>query len=62
MWDPLFAKNKGGKIDFVELFKQAKTLRIKEDALNQFKDFQENYQEITDNCIESPAIDTRTQK
>ena len=61
IWDPLFASNKGGKIDFVELFKQAKELNIPEKQLKMYQDFAENYDKIKANCIDSPKIDTRTQ-
>lgn len=62
IWDPLFSSSKGGKVDFVEILKQAKSLNIKEEILKEFQTFRENYKTISQNCIESPKIDTRTQK
>lgn len=61
VWDPLFAESKGGKIDFEQLFSQAKDVQIPEKALKLFKQFAESYDEIKANCIEKPKIDTRTQ-
>ena len=61
IWDPIFSNAKGGKIDFTELFKKAEGLDIPEKQLQAFKDFADNYENITANCIESPKIDTRTQ-
>lgn len=61
IWDPIFSDAKGGKIDFTELFKKAEGLNIPEKQLQAFKDFADNYDTITSNCIESPKIDTRTQ-
>ena len=61
IWDPIFSDAKGGKIDFTELFKKAEGLDIPEKQLQAFKDFADNYDTITSNCIESPKIDTRTQ-
>lgn len=61
IWDPIFSNAKGGKIDFTELFKKADGLDIPEKQLQAFKDFADNYDAITTNCIESPKIDTRTQ-
>ena len=60
VWDPLFAESKGGKIDFEQLFSQAKDVQIPEKALKLFKQFAESYDEIKANCIEKPKIDTRT--
>ena len=62
IWDPLFSDAKGGKIDFVQLLEQAKSVKISEKALAAFKDFAENYNTISSNCIDSPKIDTRAQK
>lgn len=62
IWDPLFAESRGGSIDFVRLLEQAKVVKISENALKLFQEFQENYEKITANCIESPKIDTRAQK
>lgn len=62
IWDPMFSSSKGGKVDFVELFKQSKSLGIKEEILKEFQGFRENYQTISKNCMETPKIDTRTQK
>lgn len=62
IWDPLFSDAKGGKIDFVKLLEQAKSVKISEKALAAFKDFAENYNTISSNCIDSPKIDTRAQK
>lgn len=61
IWDPLFSEEKGGKVDFEELFKQAKGLDIPEKALNMYKDFREQYSKIKSAAIDSPKIDTRTQ-
>ena len=61
VWDPLFEESKGGKIDFEQLFTQAKDVQIPEKALKLFKQFAESYDEIKANCIESPKIDTRVQ-
>lgn len=61
IWDPLFADAKGGKIDFEELFKQAKNVKISEKALKAYSDFANQYDKIKANCIDSPKIDTRTQ-
>ena len=60
IWDPVFSEAKGGKIDFVTLFEQAKNVKIPEKALKLFQEFAENYETISANCIESPKIDTRT--
>ena len=62
IWDPLFSDAKGGKIDFVKLLEQVKSVKISEKALAAFKDFAENYNTISSNCIDSPKIDTRAQK
>ena len=62
IWDPLFSKEKGGKIDFNELFKQAKNVKIPEKALKAYTDFASQYEKIKSNCIDSPKIDTRTQQ
>lgn len=61
IWDPVFSKAKGGKIDFVALFEQAKDLKIPEKQLKLWKDFAENYDKIVSACCDSPKIDTRTQ-
>lgn len=62
IWDPLFDQKKGGKIDFIQLFEQAKNVHISEKALKAFKDFADNYETIKEACIEKPKIDTRRQK
>lgn len=61
IWDPLFSEDKGGKVDFEELFKQAKGLDIPEKAMKMYKDFREQYPKIKSAAIDSPKIDTRTQ-
>ena len=61
IWDPLFSEAKGGKVDFVALFQQAKDLNIPEKQLQMYKDFAEQYDKILSACVESPKIDTRTQ-
>ncbi len=60
IWDPLFEESKGGKIDFEQLFSQAKDVKIPDKALKLFKDFADRYDEIKSSCIEKPKIDTRT--
>ena len=62
VWDPLFSDAKGGKIDFVKLLEQAKSVDISESALRSFEEFAEDYDKILANCIESPKIDTRAQR
>ncbi|MEG2937898.1 MAG: hypothetical protein RR812_05770 [Vagococcus sp.] len=62
IWDPLFAKDKGGSIDFEELFKQAKSLNLSEKQLTLFKDFSSQYDNVVASCITSPKIDTRNAK
>ncbi len=61
VWDPLFAENKGGKIDFKAIFSQSKELKIPEKYLDAFQKFADNYGQIKANCIQKPKIDTRTQ-
>lgn len=61
VWDPLFSDAKGGKVDFVKLFEQAKNVDIPEKALQLFQQFSENYDTIVANCVEQPKIDTRAQ-
>lgn len=61
IWDPIFSKSKGGKVDFAALFEQSKDLKISEKQLKLWKDFADNYDKIVANCIEDPKIDTRTQ-
>lgn len=61
IWDPLFSKEKGGKIDFKTLFDYAKNVKISEKSLKAFQDFAEQYEKIKSASIDSPKIDTRTQ-
>ena len=61
IWNPMFDKSKGGKIDFVELFNQAKNVNISEKALKQYQNFAQNYDKIKANCIDTIVVDTRTQ-
>lgn len=43
IWDPLFSKSKGGKIDFQKLLEQAKFVGISDKAMKLFGEFRDEY-------------------
>ena len=57
-WDPVFNKDKGGKIDFKDLLSQSKTLNINDKQLKLLSDFKLQYPK-TITSMTKPAIDTR---
>lgn len=57
-WDPVFNKEKGGKIDFKDLLSQSKTINISDKQLKLLDDFKLQYPK-TIAGITKPAIDTR---
>lgn len=58
-WDPVFSKDKGGKIDFKQLLSQAKDVQFSEAELKLLEDFKGQYDK-TVAAINKPAIDTRS--
>ena len=60
-WDPLFLDTKGGKIDIKAILSQAKNIDIPEKYVDVYAKFNENYEQIKANCIDSPKIDTKRQ-
>lgn len=57
-WDPVFNKEKGGKVDFKQLLSQSKDLKLDEKQLQMLDDFKKSYDK-TVAAINKPQIDTR---
>lgn len=60
IWDPVFSKEKGGKVDFGTLLQQSKNIQFSEKQINALEEFRKQYDEIKSG-MQQPAIDTRTQ-
>lgn len=58
-WNPVFSKDKGGKVDFAQLFSQSKDLNVDAKQLKLLEDFKGQYDK-TVAAISKPAIDTRS--
>lgn len=58
-WDPVFNKEKGGKVDFKQLLSQSKDLKLDDKQLQMLDDFKKSYDK-TIAAINKPQIDTRS--
>ena len=49
IWDPVFSKEKGGKVDFASLIKQSKEVALDDKQVKALEDFRQQYDDIKSN-------------
>ena len=62
-WDFIFGKEEGSNIsNFLEIMKSSTKIGLSDNQLKLLTDFNDQYESIKKDCLQSPKIDTRSQK